>query len=165
MKILVVSIYGETINVRLTGGKPPEVGTEYFLEDATRGTGAQNRFFHVLIRIYFQSGCFSDDALTEAELKRCILRRLTSWKMEKFAYSDREGKLHVVRERSDIPQWIMDDPEEKKARVIGYAPDPRWSDTDLKERNHIIKSLISEMNTTGVSGQEFEGILKEFYDG
>lgn len=165
MKVLVAAQYGQTITCQLLSEKAPEVGSEYFLEDAREGTGAQNRTFHLLMRIYFTSGCFSDNATTEKDLKRSFLLRTISWKMEKYAYSDKEGHLHIVMDRQEIPEWIMSDPEEKRHRVVGYAPNPRWSDTKLKERRGIIKVLMAEMVATGVQDPQFEELMKEFHDG
>lgn len=160
MKVLVHAVYGETITCKLMSGKAPEVGSEYHLEDARTKTQAQNKTLHMLIRMYFVSGCFSDDAHDEKELKEFIMYRLGEG-AEKYIYWDGE-ELVEVKHKSEIPLWILQSPKKKS---LVKAKLKRWSLYTLPEGRKVIKALIAEMIATGVSGKEFEEILQEFYDG
>jgi len=160
LKVLIAAVYGETVTCRLVGGNPPVVGQEYHLEDARTKTQAQNKTFHMLIRMYFASGCFSDDAHDEKELKEFIMYRLGEG-AEKYIYWDGNA-LVEVKDKQEIPAYILSSPNKKS---LVKAKLKRWSMYTLREGRTLIKALIAEMITTGVSGKEFEEILKEFYDG
>ena len=162
MKLLVAAVYGDTVTCKLVGGEAPEVGMEYYLEDARYGTTAQNRFFHLLVRMYYDSGCYSDNARSFYELRQHVLRRLGKG-FEKYLWSDRDGTLHVCEDPGEIPGWIMGSEENKHTRVRAQLY--KWSQYTLKERRMTIKTLIAEMINTGVSGKEFENILQEFHNG
>ena len=162
MRLFVHSVYGDTITCKRVSGKAPEVGREYTLEDATSGTNAQNRFFHLLLRIYFTSGCFSDDVNTFYELRQQVLRRLGKG-FEKFLYVDKEGNLQVTKDPSEIPPELLSSPEEKRKHVRAQLYS--WTSYSLKERQYTVKALIAEMKMTGVSGKEFEDILEEYDNG
>jgi len=162
VKLLVAAVYGDTITCQLVGGDAPSVGLEYFLEDARYGTTAQNRFFHLLVRMYYDSGCYSDNATSFYELRQHILRRLGKG-FEKYLWSDEEGNLHVCEAVEEIPEYIMSSDELKRLKVRAQLY--KWSQYSLKERRSTIKTLITEMINTGVSGKEFESILQEFHNG
>lgn len=158
MKVLVAAVYGQTVTCQLLSKDPPECGKSYYLEDATDGTSAQNRFFHLLVHLYFDSRCFSDDAKDFYELRQHILRRLGRG-FEKYIYVDYEGNLQVVLKRSEIPDEIIHNKDRVRAQLFG------WTGYSLPARRQTIKRLIAEMIDAGVTGKEFESILKEYHDG
>lgn len=85
MKIKINSVYhNETIGIEaiqfkfscdIQSQKLIKPG-EYYLESAVYGSAAQNRFFHLLITEYFNSGCYSDNVANLDELKINIKIRL-----------------------------------------------------------------------------------------
>jgi len=158
VKVLVAAVYGETITCQLQSDDQPECGKSYYLEDATDGTSAQNRFFHLLVHLYFDSRCFSDDAHEFYELRQHILRRLGRG-FEKYIYVDYEWNLQVVNKRSEIPDGIVQNKDRVRAQLWG------WTGYSLPARRQTIKRLIAEMMEAGVTGKEFESILKEYHDG
>lgn len=162
MKVLVSSVYGETITCKHESGEIPEVGSYYYLEDARYGTLAQNRLFHKLVRLYYDSQCFSDDASDFYTLRQHVLRRLGKG-FEKYLYVGEDSILHVTKDKNEIPEWILADPWLTKGQVRAQLYS--WSAYSLMERRSTIKSLIIEMKTTGVTGKDFEELLREFDDG
>lgn len=130
--------------------KKPEVGKRYVLEDATSGTLAQNRYFHKLVLIYFNSGCYSDDVRNAEELKQEIKKRIG---VGYVAYKyDSSG---------DIPKWVRGTSDNEKCNRTLLAS---WADYTKKERRSTIDSLIQEMITTGVHNNEFEEMIKNIGD-
>ena len=154
MKILVTEISGTEVRGTIVTGQ----GTEYLLEDARYGSSGQNRLFHKLVRMYFNSGCFSYPATTFWRLRQFILRDLGKG-FESFIFANDEGGLTKVRTKEEIPEHIRRD----RKRVAGKLW--KWSDYNMPSRRETISSLINEMIQAGVSHPDFENILKEVFDG
>lgn len=157
MKILVETSDGLTIVARLISGSP-KPGTEYFLEDARNGTGAQNKFFHLLCGEYFNSGCFSDEAKTWLHLREKIKLRLGEG-FEKIIYGDDNGNIcQVSKSEIDmIPRHIRSNPN----RLLGKLKS--WGDYTKNQRMRCIENLIHEMMNAGVNTKRFNEILDDFY--
>ncbi len=158
MKILITGTSGDSLTGKILSGKLPEVGREYLLEDARYGSSGQNRLFHKLVRMYFDSGCHSYPATTFWELRQFILLHLGRG-FESFIYVTDEGALAKVRSKEDIPEHIRRD----RARVMGKLW--KWSDYTMTHRRETISSLSNEMIQAGVSHPDFESILKEVFEG
>ncbi len=69
IKILITEVSDSGISAILEKGKPA-IGKKYLLEDATSGTLAQNRLFHLLIEEWIRSGCCSWDTGVRDHVKR-----------------------------------------------------------------------------------------------
>ena len=54
----------------------PIVGKRYLLEDAVNGTQSQNKAFHALLQVYYNSGQHSYDAVDFATFKNLIKKNL-----------------------------------------------------------------------------------------
>ena len=142
----------------------PEVGTRYALEDATEGTGPQNRSFHPLLEVYYQSGLWSyqgsgyQAGATLEEFKDMVKRSLGCG-FESYLFASIEnGKAFVrkVKTKEEIPEELFEDPDWQKM-VIGKLKS--WAKYTKKERTRTINNLIAEMIQVGVTGKRFNEIL------
>ena len=152
-KILVTTVSEKQISGVIQSGEA-EVGREYFLEDARDGTMAQNKLFHLLIRIYYDSQAYSYPATTLDDLKKYVLRSLGagfSW----VAYVKNDGTIGKTTEKK-LPAYVRPD------QVLGNPKS--WSVYNLKERRNAISNLITQMIKEGVHSPTFESICKEFHD-
>jgi hypothetical protein len=129
----------------------PVVGVSYTLENATIGTGAQNRAAHALMAEYFRTGLHSYPAKTFAEFRDFIKRDLGAG-FESFVYASPTG-VKKVATREEIP------PEYNNARyAMGRLVS--WSEYTLKQRRETIDRLIAEMVQAGVNTPKFYEILE-----
>jgi hypothetical protein len=129
----------------------PIVGRRYSLEDATSGTGAQNRAAHALMAEYFRTGLHSYPAKTFAEFRDYIKRDLGAG-FESFVYASPAG-VKKVATREEIP------PEYNNAKyAMGRLLS--WSDYTLRQRRETIDRLIAEMVQAGVNTPKFFEILE-----
>ena len=128
----------------------PIVGQRYALEDATTGTGAQNRAFHALIAEYFRTGLHSYPARSFAEFRDYIKRDLGAG-FESFVYASPEG-IVKVKTREEIPA-------EYNNSKYAMGRLKSWADYTLKERRETMDRLISEMNQAGVNTPKYQEIL------
>lgn len=155
MKILITSVSGDRLTGQITSGEL-EVGTEYFLEDARKGTNAQNALFHLLVRIYFDSNCFSWPATSLKQLKKYILKDLGEG-FEVIFYADEEGTISEARSIEELPEYLKIDP---KGKMKGFMKS--WSDYTVPERRMVISNLITQMDNEGVTTAEFRSIQNTF---
>jgi len=128
----------------------PIVGRSYILEDATTGTGAQNRAFHALIGEYFRTGLHSFPARSFAEFREYVKRDLGAG-FESFIYASPEGVVKV-KTREEIPA-------EYNNSKYAMGRLKSWADYTLKERRETMDRLISEMNQAGVNTPKYQEIL------
>lgn len=152
-KILVTTISEKHFSGVIQSGTP-EVGREYFLEDAREGTLAQNKLFHLLIRIYYDSNVYSYPAQTLEDLKKYVLRSLGAgfaW----VAYVKKDGTIGKTTE-DKLPAYVQHN------QVLGNPKS--WAVYSLKERRNTISNLITQMIKQGVQSPTFESICKEFHD-
>lgn len=127
----------------------PIVGRRYALEDATTGTGAQNRAFHALMGEYFRTGLHSFPARSFAEFRDFVKRDLGAG-FESFIYASPEGVVKV-KTREEIPS------EYNNAKyAMGRLKS--WADYTIKERRETIDRLIAEMDQAGVNTPKYQEI-------
>jgi hypothetical protein len=151
MKILITEISDKRISGVLQDGLP-EAGREYFLEDARNGTLAQNRLFHLLLRMYFDQGGYSWPAKSLNALRKYVLRDLGAG-FEWFAYVTEQGTIGKAEKFQDLPAGIHRD------QVLGSPKS--WSLYTLTERRRTISALITQMEHDGVTGKVFDAIVSE----
>lgn len=191
MKILITEISDGRIVAQDIGKIAPVVGGEYILEDAREGTAAQNKFFHLLVGIFYRSNAHSYPADTRDELKQYILLD-NGEGFEKYIYV-------APRRRSNIYEWLsiigkelhqvseqeiwdaawelgsqvkieqtqnLDEiPEEirkDRDRVMGRLKS--WATYTLKQRKEAIGNLMTQMIKVGVKNEQFDQIVDEHYD-
>jgi hypothetical protein len=128
----------------------PIIQRTYYLEDATTGTGAQNRAFHALIGEYFRTGLHSYPARSFAEFRDFVKRDLGAG-FESFVYASPEGVVKV-KTREEIPA-------EYNNSKYAMGRLKSWADYTLKERRETMDRLISEMNQAGVNTTKYQEIL------
>ena len=155
MKIKVLETKGSLAKVSVIGKL--EIGKEYYVEDALTGTQAQNRFFHLLVQEYYNSGMYSDIATTVDDLREKIKLRLGEG-FEKIIYSDDTGKIVQVpySDKLLIPARIRADRE----RLLGQLKS--WTAYTKVQRKKCIDNLVKEMVTVGVNSKRFNEIMMEF---
>lgn len=128
----------------------PIVGRRYALEDATTGTGAQNRAFHALMGEYFRTGLHSFPARSFAEFRDYVKRDLGAG-FESFIYASPEG-VRKVKTREEIPA-------EYNNSKYAMGRLKSWADYTIKERRETIDRLIAEMDQAGVNTPKYHEIL------
>lgn len=156
MKIYISDINNRVLTANIINGSP-KIGKEYMLEDALHGTSAQNRFFHLLVQEYFNSGLFSDNVTSWFELREHIKRRLGQG-FDKIIYVDDNIKIHEIdyKELHTIPNHIRKDKDRLRGKLKS------WGDYTKNQRKACIDNLIAEMETAGVNSKRFNEIMKEF---
>ena len=137
----------------------PTLGNEYFIEDATNGTQAQNKAFHALVLEYWKSGTHSYNASSFEEFRNMIKRHLGEG-FEAFIYVEMVSGVPKIKDAktvADIPEYIKNDPEMKDI-IRGRLKS--WSKYTMKQRKNCIDALISEMHQAGVNTPKFDEILR-----
>jgi len=130
-----------------------QVGEHYNVEPASEGTGQQNKYFHKLLMLYFNSGAYSYPAKTVEELKNHVKARLGAG-AEIYIYIDTNGKKQRSKE---LPDNVM---EHNGERYI-WQKLLSWADYSKKQRRETIHNLVQEMITVGINSREFDSILEE----
>ncbi len=157
MKGLCVSLSGDKAEFTVTG-KKPEPGFFYSLEEYHNGTAAQNRFFHLLVSEYFNSGMHSYNADNLGHFRDLIKKEIGQG-FELFLYTeiiDGKPRIKKVKLYEDVPQAIKDDPD-MKDMIFGKLKS--WSDYTKAQRTRTIKTLVAEMMEAGVNSKRFNEIL------
>lgn len=137
----------------------PVVGRYYTLEDAEKGTGAQNRAFHALLGVYYKSGLWSYDC-TSFEDFRNHIKKVHGAGFESYAYADIVdglAVLKVVDTWQEVPEFMRKDPRLKEY-VRGRLKS--WTDYKKKERRDTMGKLIAEMKMVGVNSKKFDEIME-----
>ena len=129
----------------------PRVGGRYQLEDATSGTGAQNRAAHALMAEYWRTGLHSYPAKTFDQFRDYIKRDLGAG-FESFVYATPEG-IKKVKTREEIPAEYNNQ-RYTMGRLLS------WSEYTLKQRRETIDKLIAEMVQAGVNTAHFSEIIE-----
>lgn len=158
MKVLIL----ENDQYACTSKELPEVGVEYYLEDATKGTEAQNRAFHALVREYWLSGLASYEDKSLLEFRDYIKRDLGAG-FESYIYADileLPVMLKKVKKYDSIPKDIRDENRKNPDRPIISGKLKSWSHYTKKERKNTITNLVHEMISAGVASKKFDEILE-----
>ena len=143
----------------------PEVGRRYQLEDATSGTGAQNRAFHALLWEYYKTRLWSyqgsgyNAGATFDEFRNLIKRKLGAG-FESFVYAEIVDGRPVIRDAkayAEIPETVRRDPHLKEL-VRGRLKS--WADYTKRERRTTMDALITEMIEVGVNTPHFREIME-----
>ena len=132
-------------------------GQEVTIEDTTKGSNNQNRFFHELVKIWVSSGCSS---YTGGVLEvREFVKRDIGEGFDAYFYTADDLQAVKVKRFEDIPEHIQKD----KRRIMGKLKS--WGAYTKKQRMNCIQKLIDNMIESGVNSKEFESILMEFNNG
>ena len=143
----------------------PLVGRRYQLEDATSGTGAQNRAFHAILQEYYRTRLWSyqgsgyNAGATFDEFRNLVKRKLGAG-FESFVYAEIVDGRPVIRDAkvyADIPESVRRDPNLKEL-VRGRLKS--WADYSKKERRTTMDALIAEMFEVGVNTPHFHEIIE-----
>ena len=140
-------------------GESPEVGHKYELESMVDGTQAQNKLFHSLVMVYYNSGQHNDDKIDFYTFRERIKKNLGCG-FESYIYIeivDDMPKIKHARKIEDIPDYIRSDPQYKD-KTLGKLKS--WSSYSKNQRKKTIDNLISEMLQVEVKSNEFQTILK-----
>jgi len=128
-------------------------GCWYSAEPAAEGTERQNRLFHKLLFLYYNSGAYSYPAKTVDDLKDWVKAKLGAG-AESYVYINTEGKK---RKSKTLPNDVMEFNGEKYI----WQKLLSWSKYTKKQRMETIDNLVQEMITAGVNSREFESILSD----
>lgn len=140
-------------------GEAPEAGHKYQLESLVDGTQAQNKLFHSLLMVYYNSGLHSENGVDFHTFKDLIKKRLGGG-FEAFIYAeiiDGHPVIKHAKKKEDIPEEIRQDPHMKEM-ILGKLKS--WSSYSKKQRKSTIDNLISEMIQVGVNSRKFQEIMK-----
>ena len=132
------------------------VGQEVIIQDASKGTNPQNRFFHELVKIWFSSGCHSYEG--DYNKVRDFIKRDIGSGFKSYVYINDEYGFSDAVNYEDIPEHIR----QNKTRIRGKLKS--WADYGKKERMSTIQGLIDNMIASGVNSKDFENICKEFFN-
>ena len=167
MRGLVTVSTGNVVNL-LMDNELPQVGSYVYLEDATNGTGAQNKTFHALTLEYFNSGQHSYNADSYGDFKNQIKRKLGQG-FESYVYVDAvfneeetHYKMFEVKSKDEIPKHILDS-EYMADQIRGKLKS--WADYSKKQRKETIDNVISEMLQSGVNTKKFQDIMAGLENG
>ena len=150
IKILITEVSDSGISAILEKGKPA-IGKKYLLEDATSGTLAQNRLFHLLIEEWIRSGCCSWDTGVRDHVKRKYGEGF-----EAYLFWD-GAQLKKVSTLEQIPK-------ESRVSTRCFGKLKSWSDYTLKQRRLCIDKLIQVMIESGVNSDRFNEIIEDYTD-
>ena len=151
IKILITEVSDSGISAQLQKGEP-EIGQAYFLEDASHGTSAQNRMFHLLIDEWEKSGTHSFTGNLRDQVK---LRYGEGF--EAYLYWD-GLKIAKVESKDEVPKDARETPG------LCFGKLKSWADYTLKQRKKTIDTLISKMIESGVNSKRFNEIVAEYTD-
>ena len=158
MKALCIGFIDGSYNFKFDG-ETPEVGHKYQLESLHDGTLAQNKLFHSLVMVYYNSGQHNDDKINYTTFRDRIKKNLGAG-FESFIYAEIvEGKPKIrhARKKEEIPEEIRTDPKMQEMILGKLKP---WSDYSKKQRKSTIDNLISEMLQVEIKSNKFQEILK-----
>ena len=113
-------------------------------------TQAQNRTFHKLLTMYWDSGLSSYSSYEQMRNKFLIVAKL----IREFMYADENCKVHNVKTKEEIPAHVL----LKDCRVVVDS----WANVTKKNAAKAIQALIDEMLKTGVASLEFDKMITEF---
>ena len=85
-------------------GESPEVGHKYQLESLHDGTLAQNKLFHSLVMVYYNSGQHNDDKIDYTTFRDRIKKNLGAG-FESFIYAeiiDNKPVIKHAKKKEDI---------------------------------------------------------------
>ena len=143
----------------------PIVGRRYQLEDATSGTGAQNRAFHAILAEYYKTRLWSyqgsgyNAGATFDEFRNLIKRKLGAG-FESFVYAEIVDGRPVIRDAktyAEIPETVRRDPHLKELVRGGRSA---WAGSTKRERRDTVDRLIAEMIEVGVNTPHFREIME-----
>jgi len=156
MKILITAEGQYTVESK----DAPKTGFYYTLEDATKGTNAQNKTFHALVTVYWKSGVHPKYGGCGYHQFRDIIKRDLGVGFEAFVYAsivDGKPRINQVSSIDEIPEEIRLDPE---MRTMIQGKLKSWGRYTKKERIRTIDNLIDDMAANGVNSDDFMEILK-----
>ena len=139
-------------------GSDLDIGREYIVEPYDSPTEMQNRLFHKLLEIYFNSGVYSYPAKTYEELKQCVKKSLGAGFVKYVFILDTGSGLvkGQVKNYEDVPKNLALD---KYANKMVYGVLKSWSKYSRKERTATIQNLITEMINLNINSKGFHEIL------
>lgn len=148
-------------------GETPEVGHKYQLESLHDGTLQQNKLFHSLVMVYYNSGQHNDDKIDYTTFRDRIKKNLGAG-FESFIYVEMKAPddlkhgvwkpvIKHAKKKEDIPEAIRNDPQMKEMILGKLKP---WSSYSKGQRMKTIDNLISEMLQVGINSNKFQKILK-----
>ena len=135
----------------------PEIGYKYSLEDATDGTGAQNRAFHALVQEFWRCGMHSYNVKSFSAFRDQIKLKLGAG-FESYFYVDLvdgEPRAFKADDYNLVPEHIRKS-EHRNDMMFGKLKS--WGDYTKKERKETIDNLIVEMEASGVNTRKYQEI-------
>lgn len=145
---------------KVESGRPPKVGTVYTLEDATKGTGAQNRAREALIQAYWRWGGhpkYGGDGYSDFRDK---LKRDLGEGFDRFIYVDiRDGKprIHEVKGYHLVPEEIKIDPDMRDMIRGKLKSCSRYG---KKANQRFIDNIIMDGSANGCNTDKWNEILE-----
>lgn len=152
MKGKVIAKDGDQYTILLNNGSLT-VGNDYTLEDATRGTAAQNRAFHALLSAFYEwmsridtfqfedNGRIFDFRTPSAHDFREYFKYKFGAGAAHYQYVEDDYSMVKVDSYEDIPTHVLSWPHEGKNPRI-KAVLKSWADYTKKERRYAIDNLF-----------------------
>lgn len=152
-KAKIISVSDNEIHL-LCSSHSFKTGEDVIIQDASKGTNPQNRFFHKLIQIWVSSGCSSYEG--DEEKVKDFVKRDYGEKFKSYVYIDDNFKFADAIKWNEIPEHIQQD----KTRIRGKLKS--WGRYTKPQRMKCIQRLIDNMIASGVNSKDFDNICKEF---
>jgi hypothetical protein len=151
-------------------GEQPVTGLYYELEDATTGTGAQNRAFHSLLNAFFfwmqrtgnfqfeDGGIVYDLAVPSVGDFREYFKFKYGEGASHYQYVSESFQMVKVKTMDEIPQYAVDDFNAgNKGRVKAVIKS--WTDYTLKQRKKAIDQLFMLIFASGCDDKKVHEIM------
>jgi hypothetical protein len=163
MRYLCTVAVGETVTF-LGDAKKIDEGAYYYLEEATNGTEAQRRTREPLIKEYWKSGLhpkYGGDSFADFREK---MKRDLGEGVDKYIYGfilNGKPKTKEVKDKSEIPKDVMDDPERSENIMTKIKS---FTNYTKKQQARFIDNIIDDMKAAGVNSKKFDEILEGMKD-
>ena len=166
MKILIL----ENEQYQAISKDMPVVGKSYLLEDATFGTGAQNRAFHSVLDAFWvwmhstntfvfeDAGIIYDLSTPDPEALKGFFKYKYGEGYTHYEYVNDKYAMVKVTALEDIPAYVIRDFNSgNHGRVKGILKS--WTKYTLPQRTRLIKLLLSIIVISGCNDRKVEEFI------
>lgn len=152
----------DTLKGIIIEGKP-KLAAVYELVEYNAQTDQQRKLFNPLVRLYYNSGCYSYPASSWLELRSQIKKNLGAG-FERYEYANDKFQMKEVKDKKEIPQYVWKDFRSGNTeRIKGILKS--MADYTRKQMIEVVDNLIREMLQTDVmhtsQAKKFNDILDE----
>lgn len=168
MKGKCIGLDGEDYIIRLFAGSLT-VGNDYTMEDAARGTAAQNRAFHALLTAFWHwmhrtdnfvfedCGRIYDLSTPDPDKFKRFFKYKYGAGADHYQYVNDNMEMVEVKIFEEIPAHVMQDQKEGRPARIKVV-EKSWSDYTKKQRQEAIDTLLRIIDFSGCDDKKVSEI-------